>query len=112
MLVNSHIFFSTTSFNLKFSSIMNMQGRGETKASNGLKTTISAFIARKINVETIVGDKDFEAVNKALRPVHVEIVGYDEYEGHVERIVRTVKERKRCDFQNIPYKKFPKLMMV
>ena len=85
MFVNDHVFLVTTSFNIKFSSIMNMQGRGETEASNGLKTTISAFAARKINIETIVGANDFEAVHKTLIPVHFEIVivGSDEHEDHV-----------------------------
>ena len=91
---------------------MNIQGRGANESANGLKTTISAFTARKINIETIVGDNEFEALLKALIPVQVEIVGSDEHEGRVGRLIRTVKERTRCDFQNVPYKKCPKLMVV
>ena len=53
---------------------MNMQGCGATEAENGLKTTISAFTAHKINIYMIVGDNHFEAVRKSLIPVHVEIV--------------------------------------
>ena len=30
----------------------------------------------------------------------------------MESLIRTVKERTRCDFQNMPYNKFPKLMVV
>ena len=30
----------------------------------------------------------------------------------MERLIYTFKERTRCDFQNIPYKKCPKLMVV
>ena len=112
MFVNSHVFLFNTSFNIKFRSIMNMQGRGSTEAANGLKTTTSAFIARKINIETIVGDDKFEAARKSLIPVHVEIVGYDEHEGYLERLIRKVKKRTRCDFHNIPYKKCPKLVIV
>ena len=48
-----------------------MQGRGATEAADGIKTTISEFTACKINIETIVGDKDFEAVRKSLIPVHI-----------------------------------------
>ena len=91
---------------------MNMQGRGATEAANFLKTTISAFTAGKINIETIVGDNNFEEVRKSLSPVHVEIVGSDEHEGHVESIIRTFKERTIFDFQNMTYKKFPKLMVM
>ena len=71
IFVNGHVFFVTTSFNIKFISIINMQGHGETEEENGLKTTTSFFIARKINIETIVGDNKFEEVLKSLRPVHV-----------------------------------------
>ena len=91
---------------------MNIQGRGATEVENGLKTTISAFTARKVNIETIVGDNKFEAVRKSLISFHDKIVGAGEIEGHVERLVHTVKERTRCDFQNILYKKYPKLMAV
>ena len=83
MFVNGHILLFTTSFNNNLSSIMNMQVRGSTESKNGLKTIISSFTARKINIETIVGDNEFEAVRKAIRPVHVEILGSDEHEGHV-----------------------------
>ena len=64
MFMNGHVFLVTTSFNIKFSSIMNMQGRGSTESENSLNTTISFFTARKTNIETIVGDKKFEAVHK------------------------------------------------
>ena len=56
MSMNGHVFLVTTSFNINFRSIMNMQGRGSTESANVLKKTISAFTARKINTETIVGD--------------------------------------------------------
>ena len=112
MFVNGHVFLVTTSFNIKFISIKNMQGHGETEEENGLKTTTSFFIARKINIETIVGDNKFEEVCKALRPCDVKIVGADEYEGHVERLIRTIKERTRCDYQNLSYKTFQKIMAV
>ena len=91
---------------------MNIQGRGATKASNGLKTTISVFTASKINIETIVGDKDFEAVRKSLIPVHIEIVSAGKHDGHAERLIRKVKYCTRCDLDNMPYKKCQKLILV
>ena len=69
--MNSHVFLFIASFNIKFISIINMQGCGATESENSLKTTISIFTTQKINIETIVGDKKFEAVPKALRPVRV-----------------------------------------
>ena len=112
MFVNGHVFLVTKSFNIKFISIMNMQGREATEAENGLNTTISAFTAHKINIETIVGNNKFEAVSKSLIPVHIEILGDDEHEVDVERLIRKVKESTIFDYQNIPYNKFPKLMVV
>ena len=64
MFLNGNGFLFTTSYNIKFSSIMNIKGCGATEASNGLKTTISSFTARKINIEMIVGDKKFEALRR------------------------------------------------
>ena len=112
MFVNGYVFLVTMSFNIKVSSIMNMQGRGATEAANGLKTTISAFTAHKISIEMIVGANEFETLRKALITIHVEMVGSDKHDGHVERLIYIVKDRTRCDFQNIPYKKFSKLMVV
>ena len=40
MFVNGHVVLVATSFNIKLISIMNMKGRGATKAENGLNTTI------------------------------------------------------------------------
>ena len=71
MFVNGHVFLVTTLFNINSSSIMNMLGRVATESENGLNTTISAFKARKLNIEAIVCDNKFEAVCKALRPSHV-----------------------------------------
>ena len=64
MFVNGHVFLIATSFNIKSSSIINMQGRESTVAEIFLKTTISKFTERKINIETIVDDDKFEAVRK------------------------------------------------
>ena len=112
MFVNGHIFHVTTSFNINFRSIINMLGSVATEAANCLKTTISSFTACKINIEMIVGDNKFEVVRKSSIPVHVEILGADKHEVHVERIIRTVKESTICGFHNLPYKKCPKLMLV
>ena len=46
MFVNVHIFLITISFNIKFISIMDIQGRGATESTNALKTTISASTAK------------------------------------------------------------------
>ena len=91
---------------------MNIKGRGATEAANCIKTTIPVFTAFKINIQMLVGDNKFESVSKSLRPVQVEIVSDDEHEGHVQRLILTVKGVTRCGFHNIPYKKCPKRMVV
>ena len=112
MFVNGPIFLVTTSFNIKFSPIMNMQVRGANKLSNGLIITISMFTAQKINNEMVVGDKKFEAVCVALRPVYIKIVGSDKHRGHVESLICTVREHTGCSFHKIPTKNCPKPMVV
>ena len=67
MFVNGHIFLVATPFNIKFSSIINMQGHGATEPEDGLKTIISEFTARKINIEKN-GDNKFEEVCELLIP--------------------------------------------
>ena len=76
------------------------------------KETISAFTKCKINIQVVVGDNKFEAVRKSLTPVHVNIVGAGEHEGSVERIIHIDKDSKMCDSHNIPFKKWPKLMVL
>ena len=113
MFVNGHIFLVINSSNIKFILIMNMQGRGATKTSNVLKTTISIseFKARQINIEMVVWENDFEAISKLLRPENVKIVVVYEHEGNPERTINTVKELTRCYLQNMIYTKNPKLMI-
>ena len=50
MFVNSHILLVTMLYNIKFSSIMNVEGLVATKEASGIKTTISAFTACQINM--------------------------------------------------------------
>ena len=59
MFVNDHVFLVMKSLNINLIPIMNMQERGSTEASNGINITISAFTARKINIEMIVDDTEF-----------------------------------------------------
>ena len=61
---NGHVLLVFASLNIKFISIMNMQGRGANESENDLKKTIPAFTARKINIDTIVGDNEFEVLGK------------------------------------------------
>ena len=63
IFVIGYIFLVTTSFNIKFISIVNMQGHGETDAANSLRTAISAFTAQKIIIEAIVSNNKFKAVH-------------------------------------------------
>ena len=70
MFLNGKILLVTTTFNIKFISIMNMQGYGATKAANSINTTILLFTAHQINIEIVVVNNKFEEEHKSLRPVH------------------------------------------
>ena len=65
MFVNSHILLVTMLYNIKFSSIMNVEGLVATKEANGIKTTISAFTACQINIDMVVRDNNFYTVRKS-----------------------------------------------
>ena len=52
---------------------MSIQGRGEIKAANGLKTTILEFTEQQININMVVGDNKFESLQEEIIKLHFKI---------------------------------------
>ena len=60
----------------------------------------------------IHADKEFECIKEDLRPINLNIIGADEHVHDVEHTIRTIKDGLRSTVHGLPYKRYPRIMMV
>jgi hypothetical protein len=65
-------------------------------------------------LEVYHGDNEFDiaALKEHLRPATVHICAKDEHIHVIERSTRTVKERCHSTCHSIPYKRYPRVMVI
>ncbi len=78
----------------------------------GLQLVKRTYTNRGFNVQVMEGDPQFnkESLKQSLAPTTIESCAAEGHIGHIERSIRTVKERSRCYCQSLPYRWMPKLM--
>jgi len=103
----------TKSTNIKFVSIQPCRGRGRKEIEKVLGKVLERFRSRGIRTTDCNCDNEFEKVTPFLeaRKISANIVGRNEHVGIVERSIRTIKERVRCIFHSIPYRRMPRIMI-
>lgn len=77
-----------------------------------LKKIMTPYALRGIPVKYLHGDQEFEPLRDVIAQpehgsVHTQIAGADDKIGPIERAIRTIKERTRCSWQDLPYERFP-----
>jgi hypothetical protein len=109
MFVNKLPFFMTISRNIKF-------GTAELLANQTNKTILSAvrqvkalYMKRGFRLNHMLMDGQFESIRGDLSLMQIELncVSADEHVPEIERHIRTVKERCRCVYNTLPFKKLP-----
>jgi hypothetical protein len=63
-------------------------------------------------VTNIHGDIELECITRDIPTVNFEITPNDAHVPDVERSIRTIKERVRADINDMPYTRFPKIMIL
>ena len=84
--------------------------RGPKDILRGVEKIISLFTNRGFHVETINADNEFQKL-EGKTSAHVEICAAGQHVTRIERGVRTTKDRTRCYWVTLPFKKAPKLMV-
>ena len=65
-----------------------------------------------MHITTVLVNKQFESVASRFTGVDFNIVLRDEHVPEIEQLIRVIKERCRCYFSAMPFKKIPHRMCV
>ena len=116
MKVNKVPFFVTTSRVIKFGSATELKNMEISIIIPILVTILHIYVSRGFTVISIAADNGFAALenNKDFLSlgVNLNLTSEDEHEPHVERFIRTLKERCRMCFALLPFTRIPKRMVI
>jgi len=84
--------------------------RGPKDIIAALERIISVFKKRGFKITMIHADNEFRAIEDRVS-VDIEICAAGQHIHKIERKARTVKERVRCFYVSLPFKKVPKIMI-
>jgi hypothetical protein len=113
MKVNTLPFIMSISKHIKLGSggwLRNM--KNETILAH-FKAMIGAYSIRGFRVTIMLADGQFESMRGAIADMHVHlhVVARDEHVPDIERFIRTIKERVRCDWAVMPFQHVPPSMV-
>jgi hypothetical protein len=79
-----------------------------------LKNTISVYARRGLIVTHALMDGQFKCLRNDIYDIGIDlnIVGANEHVPEAERYIRTLKERMRCIYNTVPFKKMPARMII
>ena len=78
----------------------------------GLQKVVDVYLARGLSISSICADNEFEKVREGMRPIPLDIVAREEHVPHIERAIRTLKERVRCFCSSAPFHYLPLAMLI
>jgi len=84
--------------------------RGRKDIIEGINKVLKLYTDRDVNIETLHADGEFRKIEGRVDTT-VECCATDEHIDRIERRIRVVKERARCYWVSLPYKRAPKLMV-
>ena len=109
--VNGIKFIGTISKHIKFRTARAITNMRKSTLLSTLKTIIGLYESRGLIVKEIFADNQFECIRDDLlqldNPVTANITASDEHDPFMERSNRTVKERIRCIYSSLPFKRTP-----
>jgi hypothetical protein len=114
MFVNRIPFLISISRYIKFGTTEVLKNRKNATIIQAFKNIRGIYARRGFRVTLCHADGEFEPMRGALIDLGIDmnIVSADEHVPEVERYIRTVKERTRCVYTTMPFKKMPSSMVV
>ena len=112
MFLNELPFLVTLSVDLYFGTGQLLLRNNDPHIVDGMKKVRSVYKARGFNVTVVKADRQFESIRPQLADMGMTLntVAAGEHVPEIERYIRTVKERCRCKFNMLPFKKHPTRM--
>jgi hypothetical protein len=115
LYVQSIPMLHTISGNYNFQTIEALPSKKKpntTDMKNGIKKVINIYHSRNLLVEQLNTDNEFNVIRDDIRPTLLNMVAANEHVGNIERSIRTVKEGTRCHVQRLPFRRWPKQMII
>ena len=110
--INGCMFFHTISKDMKFRTIEYLHNAKYKTLLNSIQTVFNLYESRGFTIEQVRGDGQFECLRESIRPVHLHTSAAGEHIPDVERSIQTVEGDCRTIYQGLPYKLYPKLMLI
>jgi len=111
MFVNTVPFFITISRGIRFGTVESLNNRQVPTIKRCLNNVIATYRRRGFQVDTVLADDEFSALRHELPGVDINCCGADEHVPEVERYIRTVKDRARSGYNDLPYEYIPRAML-
>jgi len=114
MFINKLPFFVTISHNLKFSTAELMLNLKHHTIVDHIKRVQKIYLKRGFHISTMLMDGQFHGIQGELAEIGItlNVVARGEHVPEIERHIRTIKERVRCVYAMLPFKKIPSRMLV
>ena len=84
--------------------------RGPTDIINGIEKVLTVFRNRGFQVNLINADNEFKKLENKVT-THIEICAAGQHVPRIERGIRFMKDRTRCYWVPLPFKRVPKIMV-
>jgi hypothetical protein len=104
----------TVSQHIKFGTAEMLKSESDASLLDAIKHVKKAYATRGFKLTYILADGQFESLRADLADLGIALncVSRDEHVPEIERCIRTVKERTRCNYNMCPFKKLPSRIII
>ena len=116
MYVNGVAFFVAISRHIKHISVIPIQKKNHKTMLSCIDKLKASYELRGFTITNLFMDNEFECLRSDLkkeeRKIELNCVAADEHEPNIERSIRHMKERCRCTFASLNFKRLPRRLVV
>ena len=110
--INKIPFLLTTSRNLHFRTVEAIPNHQVSTVLKAIQRMLATDHARGFRVRTIPADPEFQPLDSMIPGVSFNFCAQGEHMPDIERYVRTVKDRVHSGYNNLPFSRLPRLVVV
>ena len=112
--VNKIAFFVSKTKDVNFIIVTTLKSRSATQLINAVNDHIDKYESRGFEITDVHGDNEFNfpGFERAIRPSLLHKYAKNEHVGFIENCNKVIKERSRAIVNGLPYKRYPKLMII
>ena len=104
-------FLHSISQGYQFRTVEATPNRSKATILKGFNNVLNTIQPRGITINELRGDQEFQCITDEIRPIKANLASPGEHVPEVERSIRTIKDRTRCSTHDVPFKRFPKILV-